>query len=68
MNQNIIHHSRRSGLFTDSMRKNILTKLALWLRNMRTRNQLRELPEHLYQDVGLSRKLVEDELNKPFWR
>ncbi len=67
MSQNIIYLSRKSGIFSKSIHKIILIKLALWLRNFRTRKQLRELPEYLYEDVGLNRKQVEHEINKFFW-
>lgn len=38
-----------------------------WFR-ARTRRELRELPDHLLADVGLSRDDVANEVIKPFWR
>ncbi|MFK8252399.1 DUF1127 domain-containing protein [Ancylobacter terrae] len=38
-----------------------------WFR-ARTRHALRNLPDHLLADVGLSRDDVANEVIKPFWR
>ncbi|MCF7481315.1 DUF1127 domain-containing protein [Vibrio sp. J1-1] len=44
------------------------SKLYLWRRNSRTRRHLRELPEHLWNDIGLEKHEVLKESHKPFWR
>ncbi|MGI9896973.1 DUF1127 domain-containing protein [Vibrio natriegens] len=46
----------------------IFSKLYLWKRNHRTRRHLRELPEHLWNDIGLEKHEVLKESHKPFWR
>lgn len=43
-------------------------KLALWIRNHRTRQTLKCLDQHLLEDVGLDQKRAESEARKPFWR
>lgn len=45
--------------------------LATWCRRMRLRRELaRKLKgdPHLIDDIGLTRRQVEDEIAKPFWR
>ncbi|RMF13850.1 MAG: DUF1127 domain-containing protein [Gammaproteobacteria bacterium] len=44
------------------------TVLAQWERRARERRQLMELSDHLIKDIGLDRKRVQCEVNKPFWR
>ncbi|MBY7816472.1 DUF1127 domain-containing protein [Vibrio fluvialis] len=39
-----------------------------WRQNYRTRRQLRDLPLHLWKDLGLEREQIEAEVNKSFWR
>ncbi len=46
----------------------IFSKLILWHRNYRTRRHLSELPEHLWDDIGLEKQRVLKEVRKPFWR
>ncbi|WMN86760.1 DUF1127 domain-containing protein [Vibrio parahaemolyticus] len=46
----------------------IFSKLYLWKRNHRTRRHLRDLPEHLWGDIGLEKNEVLKEERKPFWR
>lgn len=46
----------------------IFSKLVIWKRNYRTRRQLAELPEYLFDDLGLDRTKIEKELRKPFWQ
>ncbi|WP_070962483.1 DUF1127 domain-containing protein [Vibrio sonorensis] len=41
--------------------------LMLWRRNYRTRRQLADLPEHLYQDIGVSTPQVNREVKRCFW-
>ncbi|CAE6911873.1 hypothetical protein ACOMICROBIO_FLGHMIGD_02144 [Vibrio sp. B1FLJ16] len=46
----------------------IISKLFLWRRNYRTRRHLSELPEHLWDDIGLEKQEILKESCKPFWR
>ncbi|RCW22275.1 uncharacterized protein YjiS (DUF1127 family) [Vibrio parahaemolyticus] len=46
----------------------IYSKLVSWRRNYKTRRHLRELPEHLWDDIGLDEKEINSEVRKPFWR
>jgi uncharacterized protein YjiS (DUF1127 family) len=39
-----------------------------WRRRVRSRQQLRELNDHMLKDIGLSRDAVAYEVAKPFWR
>jgi uncharacterized protein YjiS (DUF1127 family) len=45
----------------------IISKLINWHRNYKTRRHLRDLPEHLWDDIGLEKKEVICEIRKPFW-
>ncbi|SHO58446.1 DUF1127 domain-containing protein [Vibrio quintilis] len=47
--------------------KEILSLLTLWIQKYRTRKQLRELPESLYDDLGVDRSMVKKESERPFW-
>ncbi|WP_366556101.1 DUF1127 domain-containing protein [Aquibaculum sediminis] len=40
----------------------------IWTRRSQDRLHLKELDDHLLQDLGLSREQVEREISKPFWR
>ncbi len=46
----------------------IFSKLYLWRRNYRTRRHLSDVPEHLWNDIGLEKHEVLKETRKPFWR
>ncbi|WP_423839813.1 DUF1127 domain-containing protein [Vibrio mytili] len=45
-----------------------ISKLVLWRRNHRTRRHLSEIPEHLWDDIGVEKQQVLKEIGKPFWR
>lgn len=45
-----------------------LSQLMQWRQNYRTRRQLRDLPPHLWKDLGFEREQIEAEVNKSFWR
>ncbi|MEZ8103257.1 DUF1127 domain-containing protein [Vibrio bivalvicida] len=47
--------------------KKILTILKRWLRNHRTRKQLENLPDHLLDDLGLTKEKAYDESIRRFW-
>jgi uncharacterized protein YjiS (DUF1127 family) len=38
-----------------------------WAVRRRTRRALRDLPEHLLRDIGLSREAADAEARRPFW-
>ena len=42
--------------------------LATWLRRVRTRRHLREVPAERYADLGLTPRAVAVELAKGFWQ
>ncbi|HAS3047703.1 TPA: DUF1127 domain-containing protein [Vibrio parahaemolyticus] len=46
----------------------IYSKLVVWRRNYRTRRHLKDLPEHLWDDIGLEANEIRNEVSKPFWR
>ncbi len=67
--ESITHTCERSLLTRQqSWFRLTLTKLFLWKRNYRTRRHLSELPEHLWDDIGLEKQEVLRESRKPFWR
>ena len=45
----------------------IITPIRLWRVRARSRQQLRELSDHLLKDIGLRREDVGYEFPKPFW-
>ncbi|MDW6093690.1 DUF1127 domain-containing protein [Vibrio rhizosphaerae] len=47
--------------------KNIYSLIKRWRQNHQTRRQLSELPEHLLDDIGLSREDAQKECQKYFW-
>lgn len=46
----------------------ILALLETWHERSQHRRQLREMPEHLLRDIGISAADVYRETRKPFWR
>jgi uncharacterized protein YjiS (DUF1127 family) len=48
--------------------RRIIAAIRLWRRRVRSRQELRELDDHLLKDIGLSRADVFYEVAKPFWR
>lgn len=47
--------------------KKILTLLKRWWRNHRTRKQLKDLPDHLLDDLGLTKEQSYQESVRSFW-
>ncbi|AIW13170.1 DUF1127 domain-containing protein [Vibrio europaeus] len=47
--------------------KEILTLIKRWWRNYRTRKQLENLPEHLLDDLGLTKEQAHQESIRRFW-
>ncbi|MDA7746163.1 hypothetical protein N8878_02385 [Psychromonas sp.] len=43
-------------------------KIELIHQKQKTRKELEGLPEHLYQDISLTKNQVEQELKKFFWK
>ena len=41
--------------------------LAVWQKRREYREQLRQMPEYLLRDIGLSVAEAQDEARKPFW-
>ncbi|WP_227751469.1 DUF1127 domain-containing protein [Tabrizicola oligotrophica] len=41
--------------------------VARWELNLRTRNALEKLDDHLLHDIGLDRARAQEEWDKPFW-
>lgn len=39
-----------------------------WMSRVVTRRQLKQLPSHLYRDIGLRPDQVHHEVNRPFWQ
>ena len=42
--------------------------LSAWRRNVGTRRSLETLPDHLLDDIGVSREAALREARKPFWQ
>ncbi len=47
--------------------KNIFTKLVQWRSQSRSRKHLADLPDHLLNDVGLTKEQARRESERPFW-
>ncbi|KGY12574.1 hypothetical protein NM22_10400 [Vibrio tubiashii] len=47
--------------------KKILTLVNRWWRNYRTRKQLKDLPAHLLNDIGLTKEQAHQESMRHFW-
>lgn len=43
-------------------------KLAKWDRNARTRRHLKELPDYILDDIGLTREAASQEAQHKFWQ
>ncbi|MDG3085905.1 DUF1127 domain-containing protein [Vibrio hannami] len=48
--------------------KNILALFKKWHQNSVTRRQLKDLPEHLLEDIGIDKRAAKEEANKPWWK
>jgi len=53
-------------LFTASWRA--LRVVSMWRKRSAGRHVLARLDDHLLQDIGLTREVVQRDLMKPFWR
>ncbi len=51
-----------------SMAKKFYSIGLLWYRNYRTRKHLSSLPEHLYDDLGITSEQAQQEYRKSFWK
>lgn len=47
--------------------KKFLTLVKRWWRNYRTRKQLKDLPTHLLDDIGLTKEQAHQESIRHFW-
>lgn len=54
----------RSVLFP---KRGMLYVLNLWIRRQTLRKELAARPDYLLEDIGLSRKQVDEEAQLPFW-
>jgi uncharacterized protein YjiS (DUF1127 family) len=45
----------------------LLNKSLRWSERSRQRADLRDLDEHLLEDIGITRQQALDEANRPFW-
>ncbi|MDJ1007808.1 MAG: DUF1127 domain-containing protein [Paracoccaceae bacterium] len=48
-------------------RRNALSRLVDWMALYRQRHRLSELPDHLLDDIGVSREAAEAEADRPVW-
>jgi uncharacterized protein YjiS (DUF1127 family) len=46
----------------------VVATIRLWRRRVRSRQELRELNDHLLKDIGISRATADYEVAKRFWR
>ena len=42
--------------------------LVLWQHRLRERDALKRMPDYILRDIGLDRRAIEEEAQKPFWR
>ncbi len=57
-----------AGRWRNSGLSLVLPLIATWVERHRGRRALRLLDDHMLKDVGLSRRDVDREADKPFWR
>jgi len=55
-----------AALFTAACRAQRF--VSMWQKRAASRHVLARLDDHLLQDIGLTREVVQRELMKPFWR
>jgi uncharacterized protein YjiS (DUF1127 family) len=46
----------------------LLAAIAVWNTRLRQRRELRQLPDRMLRDIGVTRADAEFEASKPFWR
>ncbi|MCJ7872230.1 DUF1127 domain-containing protein [Marinovum sp. 2_MG-2023] len=46
----------------------IVVAIAKWEANRRSRNHLKQLSDHLLDDIGVTRDMAAKEVVRPFWR
>ncbi|SMR72054.1 protein of unknown function [Aliiroseovarius halocynthiae] len=46
----------------------VAVSVTKWRMNRSTRRALRDLPDHLHKDIGISKTEAQLEAEKPFWR
>ena len=61
-----VQRNRRSLLI--GLVKVFFTKIAQWHEIYRSRKRLSEIPDHLLEDVGLTKEQAQIESRKPFWQ
>ena len=62
-----IHAAKVTGAALWTLPERIADVLYEWQRRASDRHHLRQLPDRMLKDVGLSRADVEGEAGKPFW-
>ncbi|CAM3513463.1 hypothetical protein VA7868_00787 [Vibrio aerogenes CECT 7868] len=70
MNELLNKPERYDSVLSNSPRtivKDIFAIVKIWIQNYRTRKQLKELPESLYDDLGIDRNMMKKESERPFW-
>ena len=65
-NVNYFEVTRKTNLL--SRLEAVFQRLKFWQERSRQRKHLAQLDDHLLADIGYSRKQVEREVAKPFWK
>jgi uncharacterized protein YjiS (DUF1127 family) len=50
-----------------SLIKKAFSLIKRWFQNYRTRRKLAEIPEHLLDDIGITKEQANKEIRRPFW-
>lgn len=53
---------------TASANVNLVATLQKWMARSAQRKELLALPDHLLEDIGITREQAIEEANKPFWK
>lgn len=63
-----IHARHHAAVKPAATRFSLLALFQLWLRRIRERQQLADMQDLAWRDLGLSDIDVKQEIEKPFWR
>lgn len=62
-----VHAAKSAGAALWTFPERIADVLYEWQRRASERHHLRQLPDHMLKDIGMSRADAEGEVGKPFW-
>ncbi len=67
MMASVIYSAREAVGKPTSLVKKIFSLVNQWVQNQRTRKQLADMPEHLLDDIGITKEQANQEVSRHFW-